>query len=105
MTDTTKNDEPTTPTREQIAVVLDAWGQRREQGKDSIGCRPEPPHIEDMAPGTTFTEEVRWTVTGTLSTGVVVAQSKDGMRFADKFDPSTIRDVTPPPALPNQEDA
>ncbi len=57
----------------------------------------EPPSIEEMAPGTTFTEEVRWTVTGTLSTGSTVAHSRSGeMRFADRFDPSTIRDVTPP---------
>lgn len=56
-----------------------------------------PPSIADMVPGTTFTEDVRWTVTGTLSTGVVVAHSDSGeMRFADRFDPSTIRDVTLP---------
>jgi hypothetical protein len=69
-------------------------------GEDDLALA-KPPRIEDMAPGTTFTEEVRWTVTGTLSTGSTVAHSGSGeMRFADRFDPSTIRDVTPPKDAP-----
>lgn len=64
----------------------------------------EPVSIADMTPGTTFVEEVRWTVTGTLSTGSTVAHSGSGeMRFADRFDPSTIRDVTLPPATPEAD--
>lgn len=56
-----------------------------------------PPGIEDMAPGTTFTEEIRWTVTATSRPNILVAHSEHGgIRFLDQFDPSTIRDITPP---------
>lgn len=44
-----------------------------------------PPRIEDMAPGTTFTAEARFLVD---VHGTPLAHSG--------FDPSTIRDVTPP---------
>jgi hypothetical protein len=88
-----------TPTAEPIDAVSASCvdGAAPEQQRETA----EPPRIEDMAPGTTFTEEVRWTVTGTLSTGSTVAHSGSGeMRFADRFDPSTIRDVTPPKDAP-----
>jgi hypothetical protein len=66
----------------------------------------EPVSIADMTPGTTFvdSEGERWTI----------RQDRDGDPWAnsdsgdawdlDDFDPSTIRDVTPPPATPEEGD-
>jgi hypothetical protein len=63
----------------------------------------EPPRIEDMAPGTTFTEASG----GWPRTAWTVGQRHDGTKYAKRqsdgwvldpkcIDPSTIRDVTPP---------
>ncbi len=64
----------------------------------------EPPRIEDMAPGTTFTGTTRQGFTQRferVSRGRVRAEngtlwSPLDYRGRDRIDPSTIRDVTPP---------
>jgi hypothetical protein len=57
----------------------------------------EPASIADMAPGTTFVAfGVRWTVNAHHS-----AVGPAGLTRGD-IDPSTIRDVTPPPATPEK---
>lgn len=93
---------PGLPDADSAVGLIQAAAQQAADAVRALLSQPvptadEPPRIEDMAPGTKFTEEVRWTITGTLSTGMTVAHSAAGeMRFADRFDPSTIRDVTPP---------
>ncbi len=62
----------------------------------------EPPRIEDLAPGTTFTAQYRAGAFAGKATrwrrddyGVVLAST--GLRIDQRdIDPSTIRDVTPP---------
>ena len=60
-----------------------------------VWVSPQPPRIEDMAPGTTFEYPERWTVVKN-GTADAYARNKQNARFLDEFDPSTIRDVTTP---------
>ncbi|MBF4602818.1 hypothetical protein [Curtobacterium sp. VKM Ac-2884] len=71
--------------------------------KEFFGEVAAPPRIADMVPGTTFTAaygrdlsaSTRWM----RCTGPSRCVNVGGVRFdADAIDPSTIRDVTPPPA-------
>lgn len=55
----------------------------------------EPPRIEDMAAGTTFTQEVRWTVRHNAIREPYVENDTDALPW-HYIDPSTIRDVTLP---------
>jgi hypothetical protein len=82
-----------------VARVLDVVA-------DALVCQPpvEPVSIADMAPGTTFT--------ATLAGDRLAHQYRverhllnlsSGWAFApDDLDPSTIRDVNPPPATPEE---
>jgi hypothetical protein len=58
----------------------------------------EPTSVEDMAPGTTFTEKVRWKVSAGALHGLAIVTRGGGrkVRALSEFDPSTIHDVTPP---------
>ncbi|MDT0211220.1 hypothetical protein [Curtobacterium sp. BRD11] len=83
-----------TPTAEPIDAVSASCvdGATPEQQRETA----EPPRIEDMAPGTTFTAAAssdvwRWAV---RQDGQVV--SGLGIGPKSSIDPSTIRDVTPP---------
>jgi hypothetical protein len=62
----------------------------------------EPVSIADMAPGTRFVEAVPWTVVDADA----VHDQGAGLRYRGlgTFDPSTIRDVTPPPTPPEEAD-
>lgn len=60
---------------------------------------PESPQIEDMAPGTTFGIEFRWTVVRDPSGATFLYRDNNGYAqwlLASDGDPTTIRDVTPP---------
>lgn len=67
-----------------------------------------PPRIEDMAPGTTFTGTTRQGFTQRFErVGQSRMKAQNGTiwnvqdsRGRYRIDPSTVRDVTPPPALP-----
>lgn len=75
-------------------------GPRLEQVEETA----TPPSIADMAPGTTFTEASNgwprsaWTVGQRHDGTKYVKRQSDGWTVLDLdyFDPSTIRDVTPP---------
>jgi hypothetical protein len=64
-----------------------------------------PPSIADMAPGTTFRGEMvgHWVVLSTVDGHLNVRHSVEDIAYVD-IDPSTIRDVTPPPATPEEDD-
>lgn len=66
-------------------------------GPLSNGQAAEPPRIEDMAPGTTFTAEVpdRWLVQ-VESDGALFADTCVERKSLEHIDPSTIRDVQEP---------
>lgn len=67
-----------------------------EDGPAPWGYLPTD-RIEDMAPGTTFTALVELDFTATTFLGQWVASDPDGHHWvAGDFNPSTIRDVTPP---------
>lgn len=60
------------------------------------GVSATPPSIADMVPGTTFDCPERWTVGPPTLQGRQWAFRSGEGRYLDEFDPSTIRDVTPP---------
>lgn len=76
------------------------------------GAAAEPVSIADMVPGTTFTArhvdpdecggiDHRWFVIRPGARPLVI--SDEGQHWSgDSVDPSTIRDVTPPPATPEE---
>jgi hypothetical protein len=86
---------PTAKTRQQRAQQVIDRNQRNRLRSQPPAT---PPRIEDMAPGTTFVDPLgeRWTI----------LQDRSEMRWAESdsgdewdieyFDPSRIRDVTPP---------
>jgi hypothetical protein len=70
-----------------------------------------PPSIADMASGTTFTEASDGWPRSTWEVGAHIDGTRYIVRLSDGWardpkgiDPSTIRDVTPPPATPKEND-
>jgi hypothetical protein len=72
-----------------------------------VALSAEPVGFVDMAPGTTFGYPTRWEVSGRGGmTGRAIAEmvEESTTRYLDDLDPSTIHDVTPPPATPEESD-
>ncbi|PZE66914.1 hypothetical protein [Curtobacterium sp. MCBD17_021] len=115
--------EPMVPLRAVIAVMdhydngdgecepEDRWRLFRDMRSllesKQVGRSPaEPVSIADMAPGTTFTGRIWGETDDELWFRTALgAVSASGVRASDDhIDPSTIRDVTPPPATPEEGD-
>jgi hypothetical protein len=73
---------------------------QREDDRTRNVAIAAPPSIADMVPGTTFEYGERWTVGHNLPDQPPHAHRGLEARYLDQFDPSTIRDVTPPPVTP-----
>ncbi|WP_336698205.1 hypothetical protein [Curtobacterium sp. USHLN213] len=97
-----------TPTAELIACPHWEPGQiTMRKGCTACAANAAPPSIADMVPGATFTArhvdpeecggiERRWFIAQHFD--MMLAISDEGQRWSPaSIDPSTIRDVTPPP--------
>jgi hypothetical protein len=71
---------------------------------EQLPTSAEPVSIDDLAPGTTFEYGERWTVANNLPGRPPHAYRGLEARYLTEFDPSTIRDVTPLPATPEESD-
>jgi hypothetical protein len=99
-------------TREASRHMRDHNGHRANVAEDR-DQPAEPVSIADMAPGTTFTATFRDTerralfvkVGGKTAWPIIdIVSGALATYAADAVDPSTIRDVTPPPATPEEGD-
>lgn len=78
------------------------WSRRQYEKMQASLPAVAPPSVADMAPGTTFTaveagERITFFVAKTFL-GITAYDQEAGEYFPESIDPSTIRDVTPPPA-------
>jgi hypothetical protein len=95
-----------TPSAEPRTACATCDGTRYVTGPTGGGvpcptCNAEPVSIADMAPGTRFVGDVRHgTQTFMVTIDSVIAAESGLNYFPEDIDPSTIRDVTPPPATP-----
>jgi hypothetical protein len=104
------------PTRKQIMRLVERVGRDLDRdvyhttGQETdvrdlrlallaLLSEPTPPSITDMAPGTTFSEGVQWTVARDQHGNTFLYRHQDGygrVCLPDQIDQSTIRDVKPP---------
>ena len=99
MTEPTVQVPVSLPTREQIqnGAVAEFEGKTLTVDLDAVSQptpTAEPPRIEDLAPGTTFT--ARGGMHFTVLALDIIQDAAKRHYLARQFDPSTIRDVQPP---------
>lgn len=87
-----------TPTAEPKYTKASAAPKRlRVRGDGFVTSPADPPSITNMAPGTRFrTDDDTWTVMDSFGDRWLQKGDGDAWDIED-LDPSTIRDVTPPP--------